>query len=287
MPRLPGLRWHIVHKARRGGRPGRKGWQPGTSGGWPRARPPRCKCGGMCMTAGRKQRPGKGCKCADGKPCKCPCCRPTKLPPPGPPHVARCLALCTAPPNAPLPELGGDHREDGRQVQQEPPVRATCRARPRAKVGHPSPRFVRRPAQGRLAVYEDDAVQLQHLRVALLRPSARLDGRIGRPHRCATCARPVTGRPPGRQPAASPLTMRLDASGSCRHQGNSAPPARAVLGGISVRHHACKAFTRCLLVARQASPHEPATILQNGYSRSRRGRGWRTASWTPCPAPRC
>ena len=187
-------------------RPGCKGWQPGTSGGWPRARPPRCKCGGMCMTAGRKQRPGKGCKCADGKPCK----MSVLLPPPpktaslrpaacrGVPRAVHGAAQCAA-----AEELGGggDHREDGRQVQQEPPVRATCRARPRAKVGRPSPRLVRRPAQGRLAVYEDDAVQLQHPRVALLRPSARLDGRIGRPHRCAICARPVTGRPAARPPA--------------------------------------------------------------------------------------
>ena len=89
-------------------RPGRKGWRPGTSGASPRARPPRCKCGGMCMTAGRKQRPRKDCECADGKPCRCPCCRPTKLPPPGPPHVAGCPALCTAPPNALLPEEFGE-----------------------------------------------------------------------------------------------------------------------------------------------------------------------------------
>jgi len=89
-------------------RPGRKGWRPGTSGASPRARPPRCKCSGMCMTAGRKQKPRKDCKCADGTPCKCPCCRPTKLPPPGPPHVAGCPALCTAPPNALLPEEFGE-----------------------------------------------------------------------------------------------------------------------------------------------------------------------------------
>ena len=32
---------------------------------------------------------------------------PQKLPPSGPPHVAGCLALCTAPPNAPLPRSWG------------------------------------------------------------------------------------------------------------------------------------------------------------------------------------
>ena len=87
---------------------GRKGWRQAPSGAMKCVRPPRCRCGGKCMTGGRKRRPRKDCKCAAGTLCKCPCCRPTKLPPTGPPHLPGCPALCTAPPDELPPEEFGE-----------------------------------------------------------------------------------------------------------------------------------------------------------------------------------
>ena len=125
-------------------------------------------------------------------------------------------------------------------------------------------RLGRRPAQGRLAVYEDGAVRLQHLRVALLRPSARLVGRRGRAAAQLAPARPDAGG--GRRPGCHSWSCGLTYPAATKMPRRFRSPARAVLGEISVRHHACKDFTQCLLIIHQASQYEPATILHNGYT---------------------
>ena len=123
LPRLPGRGRQVVHGARRGGKVRAQGLAAGPVGRDEVREPATVQVRRQVRDGRAQEKAQEGPQVRRRHPVQVPCRRPTKLPPAGPPHLPGCPALCTAPPDALLPEEFG---EAIRERRASPSPGATC-----------------------------------------------------------------------------------------------------------------------------------------------------------------